>query len=126
MLYGDVGDQGVWGRTGVGATFNPDFPAGSPYVTAVGGTDFATKSVVGPESAWSCGGGGFSDTFATPSWQTDAVAAYLSAAAASGVLPASSLFNATGRAYPDVSALGTYYIPFYNGVFGYICHFLEF
>ena len=51
------GDQGVWGRSGVGATFNPDFPAASPYVTAVGGTDFSTKSTIGAESVWSCGGG---------------------------------------------------------------------
>jgi len=116
------GDQGVWGRSGVGATFNPDFPAGSPYVTAVGGTDFSTKSVVGSESVWSCGGGGFSDTFAAPSWQTDVVAAYLSAAAASGVLPDSSLFNATGRGYPDVSALGgqvnPYCVAYSGGSFG--------
>ena len=63
------GDQGVWGRSGMGSTYNPDFPAASPYVTSVGGTNFATKSTIGEESAWSCGGGGFSDTFAMPSWQ---------------------------------------------------------
>ena len=37
------GDQGVWGRSGVGKKFNPDFPATSPYVTSVGGTDFAVR-----------------------------------------------------------------------------------
>jgi hypothetical protein len=63
------GDQGVWGRTGPGAVFNPDFPGGSPYITVVGGTDLATKSVVGPETTWSCGGGGFSDTFPIPAYQ---------------------------------------------------------
>ena len=47
------GDQGVWGREGqAGDTFHPDFPAASPYVTAVGGTDFATQSVVGDETTW--------------------------------------------------------------------------
>jgi tripeptidyl-peptidase-1 len=97
------GDQGVWGRTGVGKTYHPDFPAGSPYVTAVGGTDFATKSSIGEESAWSCGGGGFSDTFSQPSWQSNVVAAYLKNAAAAGVLPSSSYFNSSGRAYPDIS-----------------------
>ena len=30
------GDQGAWGRSGVGTSYHPDFPAGSPYVTAVG------------------------------------------------------------------------------------------
>ena len=97
----------MWGRSGVGATYHPDFPAASPFVTAVGGTDFSTKSTIGSESVWSCGGGGFSDTFAIPSWQADEVASYLSAAEAAGVLPASSLFNSTGRAYPDIAALGT-------------------
>jgi tripeptidyl-peptidase-1 len=97
-----AGDQGVWGRTGVGAVFNPDFPASSPYVTAVGGTNFKTKSVIGPETAWNCGGGGFSNTFARASWQSKAVANYLKVAS----LPPSSYYNASGRGYPDMSALG--------------------
>lgn len=98
------GDQGVWGRTGMEADglFHPDFPGSSPYVTTVGGTEFATRSVMGDETTWADGGGGFSNTFAMPSYQTDAVAGYL----ASGVLlPDSYQYNATGRAYPDVSAL---------------------
>jgi len=98
-----AGDQGVWGRTGVSATtFNPDFPAGSPYVTAVGGTDFVTKSVIGDEMAWTDGGGGFSDTFTQPSWQSSAVSTYLSTAS----LPPSRYYNSAGRGYPDVAALG--------------------
>ncbi len=116
------GDQGVWGRTGVGATYHPDFPAASPYVTAVGGTDFSTKSVIGPESAWSCGGGGFSDTFAAPSYQTAAVNSYLANAAAAGVLPNAALFNSTGRGYPDVAALGgqvnPYCVAYHGGSYG--------
>jgi tripeptidyl-peptidase-1 len=116
------GDQGVWGRSGVGKTYHPDFPAASPYVTAVGGTDFSTKSVIGPESAWSCGGGGFSDTFSQPSWQQSAVQQYLQKAAAAGVLPSASLFNATGRGYPDVAALGgqvnPYCVAYRGGSFG--------
>lgn len=116
------GDQGVWGRSGVGKTFHPDFPAASPYITAVGGTDFATKSTIGEESAWSCGGGGFSDTFAMPDWQADAVSSYLTKAAAQGVLPDASLFNSSGRAYPDVAALGgqvnPYCVAYSGGSFG--------
>jgi len=100
------GDQGVWGRSGVGKTFNPDFPAASPYVTAVGGTDFAVKSTVGAETAWSCGGGGFSNEFAQPSWQASAVQSYLAKASAAKVLPSSALYNSTGRGYPDIAALG--------------------
>jgi tripeptidyl-peptidase-1 len=116
------GDQGVWGRSGVGATYNPDFPAASPWITAVGGTNFQTKSVIGPESTWDCGGGGFSDTFARPAWQTDVVNSYIAAATAAGVLPSQSLWNATGRAYPDVAALGgqtnPYCVAIKGGSFG--------
>ena len=97
------GDQGVWGRTGhSGSVFHPDFPAGSPYITAVGGTQFSTKSTIGDETAWEDGGGGFSNTFATPDYQSAAVEAYF---ASSVELPDSSMYNATGRGYPDVAAL---------------------
>jgi tripeptidyl-peptidase-1 len=98
------GDQGVWGRTGhtTDGVFHPDFPAGSPYITAVGGTQFLTRSTLGEETTWADGGGGFSNTFAIPDYQASAVASYL----ASGVdLPDDGQYNATGRAYPDVSAL---------------------
>merc|ERR1719161_2858628 len=63
------GDQGVCGREGCGIFrfhFHPDFPAGSPYITAVGGTDFLGSSI-GEETAWELSGGGFSDTFACQS-----------------------------------------------------------
>jgi tripeptidyl-peptidase-1 len=99
------GDQGVWGRTGHSPTspgFHPDFPAGSPYVTAVGGTQFLTTSTIGEETTWADGGGGFSDTFAVPDYQKDAVASYFSSGVA---LPPAEDYNATGRGYPDVSAL---------------------
>mmetsp|Transcript_17352 Transcript_17352/g.29335 ORF Transcript_17352/g.29335 Transcript_17352/m.29335 type:complete len:565 (+) Transcript_17352:65-1759(+) len=112
------GDQGVWGRSGVGSTYHPDFPAASPYVTAVGGTDFQQKSTIGNESAWSCGGGGFSDEFEMPDWQSDVVSSYLKSAAAAGVLPDSKLFNAAGRAYPDVAALGGQVNPYCVGIRG--------
>jgi tripeptidyl-peptidase-1 len=121
------GDQGVCGREGCGIgilkpkSFKPDFPGGSPYVTAVGGTDFVTKSVVGPEKAWSSSGGGFSNTFAIPSYQADAVSAYKSSA----TMPPAALYNNTGRGYPDVSALGGQVNPYcvvtggrYGGVAG--------
>jgi tripeptidyl-peptidase-1 len=103
------GDQGVWGRSGKASKFHPDFPGGSPYVTAVGGTDFATYDI-GDETAWASGGGGFSDTFARPSWQDEAVKSYLSSKDAN--LPASSFYNASGRGYPDVAALGGQKTPY--------------
>jgi len=104
------GDQGVCGREGCGGglfsktiRFRPDFPAGSPYITAVGGTDFL-GTTVGEEQVWSAGGGGFSDTFDIPAYQVDAVAAYKARADAN--LPDQSYWNNTGRGYPDVAALG--------------------
>merc|ERR1712176_785482 len=74
------GDQGTYGRTGPGlfgmGKFNPDFPASSPYITAVGGTDFAISGHIGAEKTWSDGGGGFSDHFKIPSYQADAGASF--------------------------------------------------
>merc|ERR1712070_557186 len=101
---------GVYGREGAGILkdkpFHPDFPGGSPYITIVGGTDFATRSTVGDETTWKDGGGGFSNTFDIPSYQTDVVAAYKSKALAAGNLPPQKLWNNTGRGCPDLAALG--------------------
>jgi tripeptidyl-peptidase-1 len=98
------GDQGVWGRSGaVTGHFNPDFPGGSPYITTVGGTDFtSTPTLTSHEEACSVyGGGGFSNTFARPSYQATQVSNYIKIAPN---LPAQKYWNATGRAYPDISA----------------------
>jgi len=101
------GDQGVCGRSGCGmlthARFHPDFPGGSPYITAVGGTNFLTDQI-GEEESWEASGGGFSDTFGIPDYQKDSVAAYKADADAD--LPPQKLWNNTGRGYPDVAALG--------------------
>jgi len=101
------GDQGVCGREGCGHLFwfrfRPDFPGGSPYITAVGGTNFEGDSI-GAESAWNNGGGGFSDTFPIPAYQQEVVAAYKNSPDAK--LPPQKYWNATGRGYPDVAALG--------------------
>jgi tripeptidyl-peptidase-1 len=101
------GDQGVVGRSGKtkNGKYHPDFPAASPYVTAVGGTDLAEKSVIGAEKAWSDGGGGFSDEFAAPDYQKDIVSAYLKKLDAAGESPPADAFNAAGRGYPDLAAL---------------------
>ena len=68
----------------------------------VGGTEFKDQGVIGPEVAWPEGGGGFSNAFTRPAYQDAAVERYLSG---SVPLPESTAFNATGRAYPDISAL---------------------
>merc|ERR1712050_544227 len=115
------GDQGVCGRSGCGlfthARFHPDFPAASPYITAVGGTDFAGTSI-GDETAWSNGGGGFSDNFDIQAYQKDAVAGYKASPDAD--LPPQNLWNNSGRGYPDISALGGQKAPYcvaVNGLF---------
>merc|ERR1712070_1276413 len=101
------GDQGVVGRSGKtkNGKYHPDFPAASPYVTAVGGTDLLEKSVIGAEKAWSDGGGGFSDEFAAPDYQKDIVSAYLANLDAAGETPPADAFTSTGRGYPDIAAL---------------------
>lgn len=104
-----AGDDGVCGIHGCRQSlsdpyrFKPDFPAASPYITAVGGTDFLSDSV-GEEQVWSSTGGGFSDTFDIPAYQADVVAAYKARSDAN--LPPESMWNNTGRGYPDVAALG--------------------
>jgi len=105
-----AGDSGVCGFEGCGfgakKRYHAVFPASSPYVTSVGGTSFA-QSQIGDEQVWVSSGGGFSNAFSTGDFQRDAVAAYKANPAAS--LPAAKLWNATGRGYPDVSALATNY-----------------
>ena len=51
--------------------FDPNFPATSPYVLAVGGTILTGAS----ETAWISSGGGFSNIFGTPQYQAKATVA---------------------------------------------------
>lgn len=65
-------------------------------ITTVG----ATTGV--PETAADFSSGGFSNYFGTPSYQTSAHATYLNAIGSTN----SGKFNASGRGFPDVSAMG--------------------
>jgi tripeptidyl-peptidase-1 len=86
--------------------FDPLFPATSPYVTAVGAT-YLLAGDDAPQCAVSFSGSGFSNNFVRPSWQDAAVSGYLNG----GVqLPGSYLFNASGRAIPDMAAYGTNFL----------------
>lgn len=92
------GDGGVSGnQAGSCTTFTPAFPATCPFVTAVGAT-----TSFNPETAASFSGGGFSNFFATGSWQQSAVSAYLSSIGSTNA----GLYNASGRGFPDISAQG--------------------
>ncbi|EPS94691.1 hypothetical protein FOMPIDRAFT_1026105 [Fomitopsis schrenkii] len=81
--------------------FVPTFPSGCPYVTSVGATTGTS-----PETAANISSGGFSNVFATPSFQSADVKAYL----ASIGTEYSGLYNAAGRGYPDVSTQGENFI----------------
>lgn len=77
--------------------FVPTFPSNCPFVTSVG----ATFSY--PESAASFSSGGFSNIFTQPSYQSKAVANYLSLLGTEN----DGKYNRSGRAFPDVSAYGS-------------------
>ncbi|KAH8673329.1 peptidase S8/S53 domain-containing protein [Xylariales sp. PMI_506] len=103
-LFAQLGAKGVSvlfaaGDSGVGEecrnSYQPDFPCGCPYVTAVGGLSGNT-----PEKAWTDGGGGFSDYFTRPTWQADVVETWLS----TNKDGKTQYYNTAGRGYPDVSA----------------------
>ena len=100
------------------AKFAPEWPPTSPYVTAVGGTmltEAKSDSPSSTESAWNQAGGGFAFAHARPSYQVEAVEGYLRIARADGSLPDASLFNASNRGFPDVSAIATNYVIVING-----------
>ena len=98
--------------------YHPSWPATSPFATAVGATE-------GPESGKDVtvcstangvnqgyahatlitSGGGFSDAFAAPSYQTAAIANYFKTAKTAY----GQGYNTTGRGYPDVGMLGHSY-----------------
>jgi len=151
-VFAASGDTGVQGAAQPGgapprcAPFAPTFPAASPYVTSVGGTQFSDHvtevcdesevyafgttsaapfacpdDVVGEiacstiTGAMITTGGGFSNRWERPKWQDDAVSSYLAHAARRAKLPNASLFNATGRGYPDIAAIGQNVPTVFNG-----------
>lgn len=98
----------------------PEFPASSPWVTAVGATQLTNQpspqcvpsnECVGERVASIAtlsvitSGGGFSLYFPMPSYQVAAVSKYLSLPAQ--MLP-NQLYYPENRGYPDVAALGHY------------------
>ncbi|KAF8205350.1 family S53 protease-like protein [Mycena galopus ATCC 62051] len=96
------GDGGVRGNQDYSEicddnVFMPTFPAACPFVTAVGSTlGFA------PEVAVNFTGGGFSNLFPAPTYQTTAVAGFLD------TIPSdfAGTFNQSGCGYPDVAVQG--------------------
>ncbi|RAK73518.1 S53 family peptidase [Aspergillus fijiensis CBS 313.89] len=124
-LIAQLGSRGVSvifssGDSGVGAAcltndgtnrthFPPQFPAACPWVTSVGAT-----TLTSPEKAVYFSSGGFSDYWAQPSYQSEAVNDYLT-----NLGPKfAGLFNGSGRAFPDVATQGTNYAVYDKGALG--------
>lgn len=134
VLYSS-GDYGVAGNSNqcinstggyqngtLGGRFNPAFPSTCPYVTSVGatqvipGTNILTTKAQ-PEMACESviySGGGFSNVFAMPSYQSSAVKSYFSR---NDPPYTSAQYNNTQqtRGYPDVSANGANYVVAVDG-----------
>ncbi|KAK7045080.1 family S53 protease-like protein [Favolaschia claudopus] len=105
------GDGGVNGNHDDGqncALFIPIMPASCPWVTTVGSTIGFS-----PEVAVNFTGGGFSNVFPMPSYQTTAVANFLKTIPAD--FPGNGKFNSTSRAYPDLSLQGWNFLVHVNG-----------
>ncbi|GAM22413.1 hypothetical protein SAMD00019534_055880 [Acytostelium subglobosum LB1] len=115
--------------------FVPAFPCSSPYVLAVGATQFSTQTTpacdinaggVLPVKCTQIGeiassiatgsritsGGGFSNVFLRPSYQDKVVVDYVNTYLSN--IPA-TYYNNTGRSYPDIAALGHNYLVVLGG-----------
>ncbi|KAI1879118.1 hypothetical protein JX265_003295 [Neoarthrinium moseri] len=110
--------------------FYPSADATCPYVLAIGSTQFnhvSNGSTTYYESATARfpSGGGFSNYFDAPEWQTDAISSYFDEVSLgfTGYEDAGTNFSDVGdgvyriggRGYPDVSAIGDFYVVFTQG-----------
>ncbi|EME83733.1 uncharacterized protein MYCFIDRAFT_61094 [Pseudocercospora fijiensis CIRAD86] len=116
--------------SGCGKVFHPSNPGNCPFVLSVGGTQlFSNQSIIDPESAlhlpasnttYISTGGGFSNYFARPSYQKEAVDDYFEKhdpgykyyyadANVTNIGSHGGIYNRGGRGYPDVSANGARY-----------------
>ncbi|KAH9033610.1 subtilisin-like protein [Lactarius pseudohatsudake] len=96
--YG-VGRGDCLAKDGSGVHFIPGFPASCPFVTSVGGTMDI------PESAAPLSGGGFSNYFSQPPYQSVVVPAFLRQLGDKY----DGFYNAKGRGIPDISAQAVNY-----------------
>lgn len=94
--------------------FLPSFPSTCPWVTSVGATmRFDPEVVTTAEASFVVSGAGFSEYFDQPSYQSSAVAGYLSKIGDDK----KGLYDPKGRAYPDISAQGSRFKIAVNGTF---------
>ena len=113
---GDDGVAGYEARTSsIFCGYNAQFPASSPWVTAVGATQFSSAgeeiACQGDQGGVITSGGGFSAYYSQPTWQQMAVMDYFSNLT---FVPYPG-YNISGRGYPDISLLGFNYTIVVNG-----------
>eukprot|EP00026_Physarum_polycephalum_P002391 Phypoly_transcript_02397.p1 GENE.Phypoly_transcript_02397~~Phypoly_transcript_02397.p1 ORF type:complete len:819 (-),score=91.14 Phypoly_transcript_02397:47-2503(-) len=124
-----AGDDGAFNAGGSNGALDPSFPASSPYITSVGGTQLysRTNSTCFKGDTYTCtpeevvssivngalitGGGGFSNLFPRPSYQDAIVVKYLP------LLQGFTGFNSSNRVYPDISTIAHNAPEFINGGF---------
>lgn len=134
ILYssGDYGVAGNGGQciaangsynNGTSGRFNPSFPGTCPYVTSVGATQIKPgASVTAPEEACETvifSGGGFSNVFPMPSYQSAAVKEFF----ANHPPPyTAAQYNNSQmtRGFPDISANGANYVIAVDGTFSLV------
>ncbi|KAF2087747.1 subtilisin-like protein, partial [Saccharata proteae CBS 121410] len=104
--------------------FLGSFPVSCPWATAVGATKFTKGgNATMHEKAIQFSGGGFSNVYEAPDYQTDAINRYFDVIGGSpypyyeGAWNANKTgrFNRRGRGFPDVSANGLWWNMFLNG-----------
>jgi tripeptidyl-peptidase I len=106
----------------------PVYPTASPYVLSVGGTQWSSDDIYGPECSasapcgWTDTGCGFSWQHAAPAYQNATTPAAITEGekVAPKTMSLKGTYNASGRAYPDVAALAAFGIPLctYGGCSG--------
>lgn len=114
-VAGPAGDDNADGCLGTGQIFSPDFPANCPYVTAVGATFLPPGADVTKDQETAVtrfpSGGGFSNIYPIPSYQSKAVATYFtvdnppypyySTTNNQSIGAGGGIYNRIGRGYPD-------------------------
>lgn len=128
-VAGPSGDDNADGCLGTGQIFSPDFPATCPYLTTAGATYLPPTGSAAKDQEVAVtrfpSGGGFSNLYPIPSYQSAAVAGYFAnhnppypyytATNGTGVGANGGIYNRAGRGYPDVSAVGDNVVIFNMG-----------
>jgi len=101
--------------------YSVSFPASATYVTAVGGAEGGSSLMdevdgeeITGETAWFYSGGGFSQYFETPQWQSRAVDDYFGSNTAA-TMPNAKRYVSGMRGVPDIAAQSTAYIVALDG-----------